>query len=378
MSFDRARVRLVAAFTLLSIPAHAVPPSSSAPKTDNPSADSTPPAGPSPSSSAPPAPNDPTSSSQIDPPKLVHYETAVLPDSYSSTEPVAVDLELTIDERGQVAEVNALSALEPEVVASVLRAAKEFTFEPARLNGQAIAVKVPYRYWLEANPKSESTGPAVSSNSPGAASVATSGTSASSKPNDSSEAKPSQPKAAESAVLEDERYEAVATVAAPPREPTRYELKREELTSVPGTRGDPLRAVETLPGVGRSPDGGMPILRGAAQFESATFVDGAGLPFLYHFGGTTSVINPRLIDRVQVVPGNFSSRYGRVAGGIVEVQIKPPERERFGAVADVNLIDSSLLLSSPLGKDTQVAVAGRRSNIDFVFDKLVPKDTFNV
>ena len=38
----------------------------------------------------------------------------------------------------------------------------------------------------------------------------------------------------------------------------------------------------------------------------------------HHFGGVRSVLHPRLVERVEVYPGNFSARYGRATGGIVE------------------------------------------------------------
>src|SRR5690606_28146819 len=43
-------------------------------------------------------------------------------------------------------------------------------------------------------------------------------------------------------------------------------------------------------------------------------------------------------------------------------------------VADVNLIDASLLLQAPLGEDAEFAVAARRSYFDILFESLVPED----
>lgn len=129
---------------------------------------------------------------------------------------------------------------------------------------------------------------------------------------------------------EEEVYEAVAEVEAPPRQATRRELDARELTSVPGTSGDPLKAIEVLPGVARTSDGD-PILRGAAQHESAVFIDGMSVPFLYHFGSVRSVIHPRLVETVDVYPGNFSVRYGRATGGIVEAHMRDPRSDGLQA-----------------------------------------------
>jgi hypothetical protein len=182
---------------------------------------------------------------------------------------------------------------------------------------------------------------------------------------------------AQSAPEEEEVYEAVAEVKAPPRQATQRELDAEELTTVPGTSGDPLKAIDVLPGVARTSDGD-PILRGAAQHESAVFIDGSSVPFLYHFGGVRSVIHPRLVETVDVYPGNFSVRYGRATGGIVEAHMRDPRSDRLHGEVELSLLDSSVLLEGPIAGGLSFEGAARRSNIDFIFDNFVPEDTFDV
>ncbi|MBW1755697.1 MAG: hypothetical protein JRJ80_05955, partial [Deltaproteobacteria bacterium] len=66
-------------------------------------------------------------------------------------------------------------------------------------------------------------------------------------------------------------------------------IDKDELTRIPGTRGDALRAVELLPGVARPPFGiGLLIVRGSAPQDSESFIDGIPVPLIYHFGGLTS------------------------------------------------------------------------------------------
>lgn len=176
-------------------------------------------------------------------------------------------------------------------------------------------------------------------------------------------------------------YGATAEVEAPPRETTRRSVDEKELKRVPGTRGDALRAVELLPGVARPPSGyGNPILRGAAASDSQTFLDGAPVPFLYHFGGVTSFFNSQLIEGVDLYPGNFSARFGRLSGGVVEVRARDPKLDALHGLVDLNLIDSSALVEGPVDSsgNTGVAVAVRRSNIDFFFKNFVPKSAYAV
>ncbi len=177
-------------------------------------------------------------------------------------------------------------------------------------------------------------------------------------------------------------FGATATIDPPPREVTRRTIQREELTRIPGTRGDALRAVELLPGVARPPFGsGQIIVRGSAPGDSQVFLEGIPVPLLYHFGGLTSFFNSRLLERIDFFPGNFSVRYGRKMGGILEVSTRDPlgiyQDRGVHGVAEFGVIDASLLAEFPLGPNAAGAAAVRRSTIDFVFNNL-PDDTFTV
>lgn len=171
-----------------------------------------------------------------------------------------------------------------------------------------------------------------------------------------------------------------AEVERPRREATRRTLPREVLTRIPGTRGDALRVVELLPGVARPAFGsGVLIVRGAAPGDSEVFVNGVSVPLLYHFGGLTSFYNSRLLERIDFYPGNFSVRYGRRIGGILEVEPREPAPDRnFGGILDINLLDSSILIETPLWENASLALAARRSYVDFFFAEVVPDDLFDV
>jgi TonB family protein len=169
-----------------------------------------------------------------------------------------------------------------------------------------------------------------------------------------------------------EAFHAVARVAPPPREVTRRTIGKEELTRIPGTRGDALRTVELLPGVARPPFGaGQIIVRGSAPADTQLLLDGIPISLLYHFGGLTSFINSRLLESVDFYPGNFSVRYGRRRGGIIEATLADPARDRLHGVADLNLIDGSVLAQGPIAANSEFAVAARRSWVDLVLGSLL-------
>ncbi len=185
--------------------------------------------------------------------------------------------------------------------------------------------------------------------------------------------------AGEEAPEEELDFEGTAEVEAPPREVTKRSVENKVVQQMPGTRGDALRAIEIMPGVARTSMGqGDPILRGAAAGESQVFLDGIPVPFMFHFGGLTSFMSSRLVEKLDVYPGNFSARYGRAVGGVIDITMRDPNTDRPHAVLDVNFIDSSAFVETPVTEDLSVAAAVRRSNIDFVFANLVPDDTYDV
>jgi len=170
-------------------------------------------------------------------------------------------------------------------------------------------------------------------------------------------------------------FGAVARVPPPPREVTRRSIGRAQLTRIPGTRGDALRTVEIMPGVARPPFGaGALIIRGSSPRDSQVQLEGLQVPLLYHFGGLTSFFHSHLLESVEFFPGNFSVRYGRKRGGIVDVNVRDPATDGFHGQADINLIDSSVLVEGPISEDWSFAGAYRRSYFDIVFEALAPPE----
>jgi TonB family protein len=302
-------------------------------------------------------------STEVTPPKLQQAPPLELPVGQAPVEPVAVELELEIDETGAVTAAKVVSGPNEPFDAKALAAAREFVFEPARRGDVPLAVRIGYRYVF---PAAAPPPAAIPLPVPTAAAPA----------NPTPPPAPMPPSAPPPEV---EEYEATAEIEAPPREAVKRTVGEAELTKIPGTRGDALRAIEVLPGVARTGLGdGTPVLRGAGSDESQAFLNGMPVPFLYHFGGVTSFFSSRLLSRVDLYPGNFSPRFGRAVGGVIDVRTRDPRRDGFHGALDVSLIDTSLYAETPLGENTGIALAGRRSNIDLVYSSLVPEDAFDV
>lgn len=168
-------------------------------------------------------------------------------------------------------------------------------------------------------------------------------------------------------------YDVTVTATRPRKEVSRTVISAQELDKIPGTFGDPLAVIQNFAGVARPPPfSGLLIIRGSSPQDSRVFTDGTEIPLIYHFGGLRTVLPVGVIDSIQFYPGNFSPAYGRAIGGVVDVQIKKLQPKKVSGYLDVNLFDSGAYLEAPLGDKGGIALAARRSYIDYLLNATVP------
>nr|HEX4316372.1 TonB-dependent receptor [Kofleriaceae bacterium] len=169
-------------------------------------------------------------------------------------------------------------------------------------------------------------------------------------------------------------YETVVEGEKDPLEVTKRTISHAQMTSVPGTFGDPIRVVTTLPGVARAPFGlGLLLIRGSNPDDTGIFVDGHEVPALFHFLGGPSIFNADMLDSVSLYPGGFPARFGRHHGGVVALETSDVKDDGIHGDAKVDFIDAGGYLRAPITKDLTVAIAGRRSYIDLFLGYVLPK-----
>ncbi len=281
---------------------------------------------------------------KLSPPELVERVTPEYPESKKTThESAQVELTLTVDETGAVTDVQVKRSAGTEFDTAATDAAKKLRFSPATRDGQPISARIPFLFDFEYQEPKPAAAPAATPAPTPAPRLS--------------------PKVAPTPAAEVTDVEIVGERA--PREVTRRAVNQEEVRKMPGTNGDALRSLESMPGVARPPAGeGMLLVRGSGPEDTAIFADGTSIPIAYHFGDFNSVLPSELLERIDFYPGNFGPEYGRAIGGIVDIGIRSPRRDGFHGLAQVDLIDARLMAEAPLGDHTRVLVAGRRSWLD--------------
>lgn len=225
---------------------------------------------------------------------------------------------LRLHEDGQVESVSLVRGRE-DLAEAALEASWRLHFSPAREEGAPVAVELPFTWSFADCPGQEAP------------------------PTD---------------------HESVATYR--PRVVAVHSLDAEEIRTLPGSLGDPVRALVNLPGFTRSPlESGWLLVRGSGPGDTGVYLEGARQPLLFHLGGFTSLLHPQLVSSVRFSPVAWSARYGGHTAGAVELVPAPPPAE-LEATAGVNLVWSHAMVEAPLGKGWGLSMGGRRSYLDGV------------
>ena len=326
---------------------------------------------------------------ELVPPVLVEVPPTPWPEG-QPYEAVSVTLALLIDEQGQIEEATVLSGEEP-FASLALGAAKGLVFQPALEGEEPIAVEVPFE-WRFTPPPEVLLGQVLVGGEPAARVTVLLDTTPIETDDQGRFALRELPPGTYTLLLDDpvlevaplpvtlvegEQTEVTLTATAAraddeivgvyvkrKHQVTTRTLSAEELRTTPGTMGDPVRAVQSLPGVVRSPfDSGWLIVRGGDPGDTGVYIDGVWVPLVYHLGGFTSVIHPAIVDGLAFMPSGGNVRYGRATSGTVELNSREVN-DGLRVEAGADLLHAGAYIHVPLGAKTGVAVAARRSYLD--------------
>ncbi len=153
-------------------------------------------------------------------------------------------------------------------------------------------------------------------------------------------------------------------------------LDREAIRQTPGTGGDPLRAINSLPSVGAASGEFADLLvRGGTSDENLVYVDRIPIEDFTYFtdrydsgrGGRASILAPDVFNTVEFSAGGFGVRYGGKMSSVLDVSLREASRERIQGVLFADSGTAGGSLDVPLGKGSWLS-SFRRSYIDLALD----------
>ncbi len=169
-------------------------------------------------------------------------------------------------------------------------------------------------------------------------------------------------------------YETTITAQAKKRDGSVKTLKQEQFVNMPGTGGDPVKAVQVLPGVNRTSGfSSRVVIQGSGPDDTNYQIDDHEVPILFHFGGFSSVVFPEAVDRVETFSAGYGPELGRANGGWVGLWTRSPRGDRFRGIGFVDLINAGALIEGPAGKDAAFLFSARQSYIGYVLNQFISR-----
>jgi len=144
---------------------------------------------------------------------------------------------------------------------------------------------------------------------------------------------------------------------------------------------DPLRSVQTMPGVVSNDDFQAQFaLRGAEFRRIGIVMDGVLLHSPFHTlqGDTTSasvtLFGGDILESVNLHSGPLPAQFGDRTAGIVEMETRPGARDRVRGRAAVSLSNVSGAVEGPIGKRASWLVAARKSYLQYLINRVSDDD----
>jgi len=176
-----------------------------------------------------------------------------------------------------------------------------------------------------------------------------------------------------------------------------YTLTQEEIKRLPGTGGDSLKAIQTLPGIviglpiGTNPtfitsNTGNPLnanpysnsergdfsLRGGGTRNNQYYFDGFPLPYVFHLGNQSSVLNNNVIKSFDIYTGGYSAKYGYATGGIIAIEgIDKIDRPK--TILNSSILFSDGYVQAPIGNGFSFLAGARKNYPNLVYLKAFPQ-----
>lgn len=152
-------------------------------------------------------------------------------------------------------------------------------------------------------------------------------------------------------------------------------ISGETLSRTPGSGGDPLRSVQSVPGmVFNDDESAEPAVRGSRPGNNYYQTDFVPSNYIFHQGGAISVYNGDLIESFSIYPSAYGPEYSGITGGVFDVQLRDPKQDRFHTTLDISFIQSGFLFEGPVNEDQSFYFAARRSYLDLLVGDLIEEE----
>lgn len=149
-------------------------------------------------------------------------------------------------------------------------------------------------------------------------------------------------------------------------------ITTEKLLKIPGAGGDPLKAMEAMPGVTLGGFGPftLPSVRGSSPNDNSYITDFVPVGYVFHNDGS-STYNENLVEDFQVKAGAWSPEYNNALGAVLVTRLRDPYREAWRTTADISFLKAGLLVEGAVSDDQALYFSYRESLLQFYVENFV-------
>jgi len=166
----------------------------------------------------------------------------------------------------------------------------------------------------------------------------------------------------------------LSTISVQGQVDTGPKISTDKLLSVAGSGGDPLKAIEALPGVVLSDDGsGEPAVRGSSPEDNYYQTDHMPVGYLFHTLGD-STYNPSTIENFSLKAGAWDSQYNNAIGAVLDTQLRDPYLEPIQTELDISFLRAGILIEGAVTENSAFFASWREGLLDWYIDHIDEPD----
>lgn len=146
-------------------------------------------------------------------------------------------------------------------------------------------------------------------------------------------------------------------------------LTKRMLQSRHGLMEDPLRVIQTMPGVMTQGDlfsASQIYIRGGAPEENLFLLDWVRVYWPWYFGGLKSIYNTDIVETAELLTGGFSAKYGNALSSVLSVTTREGNRERVSGDLSLGFMNTQGRIEGPLTSKASYLVTSRRTYLDLI------------
>lgn len=144
-----------------------------------------------------------------------------------------------------------------------------------------------------------------------------------------------------------------------------------EIETYKGLQEDPVNIVTLMPGITKGSgdlfSATQLYVRGGAPEENRFLYDNVTVYWPWYSGGIKSVFNNEVIDKLELLTGGFSAKYGNTMSSVMRVTTRDGNYDKFGGNFTFGLSGLQTTIEGPFAKDkVSGLISVRKTYLDFI------------